>query len=174
MGISDLIPAQYRFAASVVVGVLLGVVLFGAGWTVNGWRLHSQVEQQKALRSEDRAAVADAGSQAAQRTVAVVTQQARITQEVDHDYQTRRADLVRRLAGNGLRLSSAGSGSDSLPAVADATSEPVAASAEPAPGAGGSAPLADACEPIKQGAALDALQVLEWQAWWQAQVGVGR
>lgn len=35
----DLIPAQYRMAALAAIFVVCISAAFGAGWTVNGWRL---------------------------------------------------------------------------------------------------------------------------------------
>lgn len=43
MSLTDLIPAQYRMAAT--GGIALVLLLAGAasGWTVNGWRLGEQI-----------------------------------------------------------------------------------------------------------------------------------
>lgn len=43
-----------------VLLVALGVLLFAAGWHVNGWRLNGQIEQLKAARAADQAVQATA------------------------------------------------------------------------------------------------------------------
>lgn len=43
--LTDLIPPQYRLAAAVAGAVALLAAGFGTGWTVNGWRLGTQVEK---------------------------------------------------------------------------------------------------------------------------------
>jgi hypothetical protein len=48
----DLIPVQYRMAALAAAFAVSVSAAFGAGWTVNGWRLGRDAEEARADRAE--------------------------------------------------------------------------------------------------------------------------
>lgn len=43
----DLVPVQYRMAALAALFVISVSAAFGAGWTVNGWRLGKEVAEDR-------------------------------------------------------------------------------------------------------------------------------
>lgn len=54
-----IMPDQYRFVASVVARLLMSVVLFGAGWTAQGWRKDAEIAGMTATASDARATSAE-------------------------------------------------------------------------------------------------------------------
>jgi hypothetical protein len=57
----------YRAPFMVGAGIAAGVLAFGAGWVINGWRLSNELSRLKATQAQEKAA---------QATVALTTLQA--------------------------------------------------------------------------------------------------
>jgi Tfp pilus assembly protein PilN len=47
--------APYKLLLQIGAAVMVAVLAFGAGWLVNGWRLHSELSDMEAAHSKEKA-----------------------------------------------------------------------------------------------------------------------
>jgi prophage endopeptidase len=62
-----MIPPQVKLIASLVGAALLVAILFGAGWTVRGWRADAAIEQIKAEDAATAKRLSDAATEASEQ-----------------------------------------------------------------------------------------------------------
>lgn len=68
--------AAHKLAIAAAAGLAVAVLGFGAGWTINGWRLGAELAGEKAARAQDQAAHAGAALATLQADAAVIHQAA--------------------------------------------------------------------------------------------------
>lgn len=123
MGISDVLPAQYRLLGLLALTLLVAAVSAAGGWTVQGYRLGERLQEQgreherrlAATELQQRAALAEiaraaaAQQQAEQDKRQVLEQRLQAQDETNHgkltDAQNNASRLRDRLATTELRLS---------------------------------------------------------------------
>lgn len=108
----DLIPAQFRIAAVVLLLMTLAAGSAALAWTVQGWRCGQQLERQGRLHSDTlkELSLAAATLQRYEQEKRLALEQRLQTKDETHhkeltDEQTKQARLRDRLANADLRLS---------------------------------------------------------------------